>query len=121
MRDLRPALSRLYEVLDRSAVALTLAGILTVWEAAADLAGIPSYVLPAPSQIWISILKNLEPLLSNSWVTLLETLAGFGLSLAIGIPLALLIVYSRIFDRVLYPLLVASQAIPKVALEATRS
>lgn len=116
MRDLRPALSQLYEMLDRSAVVLTLAGVLIVWEAAADLAGIPSYVLPAPSQIWISILNNLEPLLGNSWVTLLETLAGFGLSLAIGIPLALLIVYSRIFDRVLYPLLVASQAIPKVAL-----
>ena len=116
MSDLRPELSGLHEMLDRSAVVLTLAGVLIVWEAAADLAGIPSYVLPAPTQIWTSILKNLEPLLSNSWVTLLETLAGFGLSLAIGIPLALLIVYSRIFDRVLYPLLVASQAIPKVAL-----
>ena len=48
--------------------------------------------------------------------TLLETLAGFGLSLAIGIPSAFLIVYSRIFDRVLYPILIASQAVPKVAL-----
>jgi NitT/TauT family transport system permease protein len=55
-------------------------------------------------------------LLGHASVTLLETLAGFGLSLAIGIPLAVLIVYSRIFDRVLYPILVASQAVPKVAL-----
>jgi NitT/TauT family transport system permease protein len=97
-------------------VVLTLAGVLLVWEAAADIGKIPIYVLPAPSDIWISIIKNFDPLLHHSWVTLLETLAGFGLSVAIGVPLALLIVYSRIFDRVLYPILVASQAVPKVAL-----
>jgi NitT/TauT family transport system permease protein len=116
MNNPRLALSRLYGILDRCAVVLTLAGVLLVWEAAADIGKIPIYVLPAPSNIWISIIKNFDPLLHHSWVTLLETLAGFSLSVAIGVPLALLIVYSRIFDRVLYPILIASQAIPKVAL-----
>lgn len=116
MNSPRLTLSRLYGILDRCAVVLTLTGVLVVWEVAADIGKIPIYVLPAPSNIWISIVKNFNPLLHHSWVTLLETLAGFSLSVAIGIPLALLIVYSRIFDRVLYPILVASQAIPKVAL-----
>jgi NitT/TauT family transport system permease protein len=116
MSGSRPVLSNVLEMLDRFAVILALAGALIVWELAVDLAGIPRFVLPAPSDIWTSIVAHWGPLLGHSWVTLLETLAGFGLSLAIGIPLAVLIVYSPIFERVLYPILVASQAVPKVAL-----
>jgi NitT/TauT family transport system permease protein len=108
--------ARLSEWLDRSALALSLAGIVVIWQFGAEAAKIPQYVLPTPSDIWASIVKHRDPLLAHSWVTLLETLAGFALSVAIGIPSAFLIVYSRFFDRVLYPILVASQAVPKVAL-----
>jgi len=112
----RSGLRRIGQLLDRCAVLIALVGVVTVWEFGVDLAQVPRYVLPAPSDIWRSISAHWAPLLAHSWVTLLETLAGFGLSLAIGVPLAILIVYSRIFDRVLYPILVASQAVPKVAL-----
>jgi NitT/TauT family transport system permease protein len=112
----RPLASSAVDLLDRFAVVITLAAILLAWELAVDLAGIPRYVLPAPSDIWASMVVHAGSLLAHSWVTLLETLAGFGVSLAIGIPLAVLIVYSRIFDRILFPILVASQAVPKVAL-----
>ncbi len=104
------------DLIDRFAVVITLAGVVAVWEAAVDLGGIARYVLPAPSDIWASSVAHAGSLLAHSWVTLWETLAGFGVSLAIGIPLAVLIVYSRLFDRILYPILVASQAVPKVAL-----
>ena len=104
------------DLLDRFAVVIALIALLLVWETAGDLAGIPSFVLPTPSDIGASILKNWGALLTHAWVTLLETLAGFGLSVMIGIPLAVFIVYSRIFSRVVYPMLVASQAVPKVAL-----
>ncbi len=116
MSAARSPLRIVLECLDRGAVVLALAGAVLVWEAAVDLGQVPSFVLPAPSDIWASIVKHWAALLAHSWVTLLETLAGFGLSLVIGIPLASLIVYSRIFDRVLYPILIASQAVPKVAL-----
>jgi NitT/TauT family transport system permease protein len=112
----RPLASSAVDLLDRFAVVITLAAVLLVWELTVDLAGIPRYVLPAPSDIWASMVAHAGSLLVHSWVTLLETLAGFAVSLAIGIPLAVLIVYSRIFDRILYPILVASQAVPKVAL-----
>ena len=112
----RPLASPVVDLLDRFAVVITLAAILVAWELAVDLAGIPRYVLPAPSDIWASMAAHAGSLLVHSWVTLLETLAGFGVSLAVGIPLAVLIVSSRIFDRILYPILVASQAVPKVAL-----
>jgi NitT/TauT family transport system permease protein len=116
MKDWRSWLAALSDLLDRFAVLIALVALLFVWELAVDLGRIPVFVLPAPSNIWTSIVKNWSALLAHSWVTLLETLAGFGLSVAIGIPLAFFIVYSRIFDRVIYPMLVASQAVPKVAL-----
>ncbi len=49
-------------------------------------------------------------------MTLYEILLGFGLSVVIGVPLAVLMTYSRTIERALYPLLVGSQTIPKVAL-----
>lgn len=106
----------LHELLDRSVVVLALLGALLVWEGAVHLFGIPSFLLPSPSIIAVSLYDHWADLAKHGWVTLWETLAGFGLSLAIGIPLAVLIVWSRIFDRILYPVLVASQAVPKVAL-----
>jgi NitT/TauT family transport system permease protein len=116
MSGSRSVAAHLLDVLDRFAVVIALLATLIVWEGAVDIAEIPRYVLPAPSDIWTSTVKNWRPLLGHSGTTLLETLAGFALSVAIGIPLAVLIVYSRLFDRVLYPILVASQAVPKVAL-----
>ena len=115
MSGSRPVVSAVLEILDRFVVVLALVGLVIIWEGAVDLAELPRFVLPAPSDIWTSIVKNWGSLLGHSWVTLLETLAGFGLSVVIGVPLAVLIVYSRIFERVLYPILVASQAVPKVA------
>ncbi|MBN3849309.1 ABC transporter permease [Paraburkholderia sp. Ac-20342] len=90
--------------------------IIAAWEAAVDIGHVPSYLLPPPSSIWVSLIEHRANLLTHTWVTLLETLAGFGLSIAIGVPLAALIVYSRVFDRIVYPILIASQSVPKVAL-----
>jgi NitT/TauT family transport system permease protein len=116
MSSARPSRSGVLQQLDRFAVLLTLLGVLIVWEIAVDITKIPRYVLPAPSDIWSAIAEHWLALLAHSWITLLETLVGFALSVGVGVPLAFLIVYSRIFDRVLYPILVASQAVPKVAL-----
>jgi NitT/TauT family transport system permease protein len=116
MNSSPPRAAALVDLVDRFAVVLTLAAVVAAWELAVDLGGIPRFVLPAPSDIWASSVAHAGSLAAHSWVTLLETLAGFGVSVAIGIPLAVLIVYSRFFDRVLYPILVASQAVPKVAL-----
>ena len=45
-----------------------------------------------------------------------ETLGGFALSIVVGTPLAVMIVYSPVLRRAIYPLLVVTQAVPKVAI-----
>jgi ABC-type nitrate/sulfonate/bicarbonate transport system permease component len=47
---------------------------------------------------------------------LFEILAGFGISVLVGIPLAICVTYSLTLDRAIYPLIVGSQTVPKVAI-----
>jgi NitT/TauT family transport system permease protein len=90
--------------------------ILAVWEAAARVFSIPPYLLPAPSAIIRSMDTNAVVLLKESVSTTVEILLGFALSVAVGVPLALAIYLWRPFARAIYPLLVSSQAVPKVAV-----
>ena len=95
-----------------AAVALT----LIAWQALVTGLRIPEYLLPAPSGIAAALVSEWRYLAVHSLVTLAEVLWGFGLAVAAGIPLAMLIVYSPLFERAVYPLLVAAQSVPKVAV-----
>jgi NitT/TauT family transport system permease protein len=90
--------------------------LLAVWEAVTRAFSIPAYLLPAPSTIALSMASNSALLIKESMGTTLEILLGFALSVAVGIPLALAIYLWRPFARAVYPVLVSSQAVPKVAV-----
>jgi NitT/TauT family transport system permease protein len=96
----------------------TLALLLTliVWEAGVRLGNVPAYLLPPPSAILLRIGTGWQQISVHAWVTLAETLVGFGLAIVISIPLAAVLSQVRWIEQALYPLLVASQTIPKVAL-----
>jgi NitT/TauT family transport system permease protein len=55
-------------------------------------------------------------LLDNAVVTVVETILGFLIAAFTGVLTALAIFYSRLFERAIYPILVALQTVPKVAL-----
>jgi NitT/TauT family transport system permease protein len=90
--------------------------LLAIWEAAARLFSIPPYLVPAPSAIVLSMDTNSAVLIKESIGTTFEILLGFALSVAVGVPLALAIYLWRPFARAVYPVLVSSQAVPKVAV-----
>jgi len=90
--------------------------IFVLWELSCWLFKVPDFILPSPSVIIDKIISSWWLLLVNGWVTAQEIVLGFGMSVAIGIPLAVLAVYSRIFERVAFPFMVSLQTIPKVAL-----
>lgn len=92
-----------------------IAGLL-VWEAGTRFFQVPQFLLPAPSVILQSAITHQATLLKNSGVTSLEILLGFGLSVAIGVPLALLMFAFPVMDRVISPILISSQAVPKIAV-----
>jgi NitT/TauT family transport system permease protein len=86
------------------------------WELAVRFLDVPVYILPSPSVIMVKIYDDWGLLMDNAWASLQEVILGFGLSVVVGIPLAVAIVYSRIFERVAFPLMVSLQTVPKVAL-----
>lgn len=90
--------------------------ILLVWQLYVPLAGVSSFVLPTPLAIGARIVSDFPILMSHAYVTLLEVLGGFFLAVAVGLPTALAIFYWRTFETAIYPLLIALQTIPKVAL-----
>jgi NitT/TauT family transport system permease protein len=90
--------------------------LIFVWQAVVVYARIPELILPTPLEILRRMIAEYRLLLGDSLVTLSEVVIGFGAAVVVGVPLALMIFYSRIVAKVLYPLLIAFQTVPKVAL-----
>lgn len=97
--------------------AATLVLLVVIWEVSIPLFGIRKFVIPAPSDIWSEMLEwERHKLPMHVWVTFYETMAGFTASILIAVPLAVLLVYSPLLSRAIYPLLVLTQAVPKIAI-----
>src|SRR6201999_3035611 len=69
-----------------------------------------------PSAIAAALTEHWALVLQYSWATTTEIVLGYALSIVVGIPLALAIFLWPPFSRSIYPLLVSSQAMPKVAI-----
>ncbi len=95
---------------------ITVILILAVWETAARGGYVPRYLLPAPSGVWAKFIQLHEFILGQTWITLQEVLLGFGFSVLLGVPLAIALTSSYTFNRAVYPLLIGTQVVPKVAV-----
>jgi NitT/TauT family transport system permease protein len=91
-------------------------GFFLLWEAAVWAFRISSFVLPPPSAVWAALVQYQLPLFRNALHTLWMTTAGFGMSVAFGIVLGLVVGSSRFLYAGLNPLLVGFNSIPKVAV-----
>lgn len=74
------------------------------------------YILPSPAATIDRLWEARDLLIAQGSPTVQVTLIGFVIGAAIAVPLGVLIVAFKWLDRLLYPMLVASNAIPKVAL-----
>ena len=109
----RPKPSTLLETYGSIGLAII---VLVTWQLAVPLLGLSEFILPTPWAIGRRMVTSASLLATHGWYTLLEVVAGFGAAVLTGIPLALAIFYSRVFERAVYPLLVALQTVPKISL-----
>jgi NitT/TauT family transport system permease protein len=86
------------------------------WEGWIRLWDIPLYLIPPPSKVFDGLVEYRGLLLKEAQTTALEVVIGFFLSVAVGLPLAVAIASWRWFERCVYPLIVASQVVPQVAI-----
>ncbi|MDX6547524.1 MAG: putative hydroxymethylpyrimidine transport system permease protein [Gaiellales bacterium] len=95
---------------------VVLAGLVAAWQAWVDLRSIPVYLLPAPSDIASALWDQRSTLASQALVTLREMLAGYAAAVAAGLGAAILLQRVPWLRHAVYPLLVASQSVPVVAI-----
>jgi ABC-type nitrate/sulfonate/bicarbonate transport system permease component len=99
-----------------AAPAALLVLLVAGWQALAKLGHVQNYLLPAPSEVASALWRDRDLLAPDTWVTAREVLLGFGLALALGVAIALVLHLSPVLRRAAYPLVVASQAIPVVVI-----
>lgn len=92
--------------------------VVVAWGLYVRLTGLSALVLPTPYDVWQSLVDNTLSghLLYHMWVTLVEVLLGFILGSFIGIALGTITAQSQLMRTILNPYILASQAMPKLAL-----
>jgi NitT/TauT family transport system permease protein len=92
------------------------AGLLLVWQLTCVGFNIPNFLLPRPSVVVQAFVAQFNPIMENSWDTLVRTVIGFILAAILGALLGIAIGSSRLIYRGLYPVLIGFNSVPKVAV-----
>ena len=94
---------------------ITLGATVVAWQVAAKVFRVPVWLVPAPTDIVAALVERGEGLWVHIWITFYETVLGFLLAIVLGVPLAVVIVHSKMVGNAVYPLILVTQSIPKVA------
>jgi NitT/TauT family transport system permease protein len=97
---------------------LVFAALLVLWTAYVRIVGLSPLVLPTPYAVWQALVENTlnGSLPANTLTTLSEIILGFLLGSLLGIVLGVITSQSELMRAVLGPYILASQAMPKLAL-----
>lgn len=88
------------------------------WQTVTVFGNLPAFILPSPLRVVQRFLQALSDgsLLQHTTVTLLQILGGLGLGMLTAVLLAYLLHQSPALERIIAPYIVASQAVPMVAV-----
>ena len=90
--------------------------LILVWQTVVVLSGVPSFILPPPGDVALTLWDSREIIIENAWVTMGEVLLGLLIGSILGILTAVNLAASNMARVILRPILVFSQAIPVFAL-----
>lgn len=95
---------------------VTMAGLIFAWWCITRFTGVPAFMLPDPASVAHAMVAQAPLLFWSTLTTLAEILLGLVIGILLGGGLALAMVFSRVLQRWLMPLLLLSQAVPVFAL-----
>lgn len=108
--------------LDERPTWLTIAGsfllLLGAWQLVVTLGGYPPFILPGPIDVAEAFVRLMSDgrLPRHTLVTLSEVVPGLALGVLVALPLAYVLTKSPLAERLISPYLIASQAIPVIAI-----
>ncbi|MGH2537291.1 MAG: ABC transporter permease [Candidatus Promineifilaceae bacterium] len=99
-------------------VALSFGLLLLAWQLLVSLGGYDRFILPGPADVWRQLLVVAADgrLLRHTLVTLSEVLPGLAIGSLVALPLGYALAKSPLAERLISPYLIASQAIPVIAV-----
>ncbi len=97
---------------------LSIVFALLAWQLTVQWTQLPRFILPAPMDVWSRFLKALNDgsLIYHTGITLAEIVLGLLVGITFATMLGYALAKSRSLEKILSPYLVASQAIPIVAI-----
>jgi NitT/TauT family transport system permease protein len=87
-----------------------------LWEGLVRYYAVAPYVLPAPSLVFVELIRNAHYLLTQLGWTVLAAASGVVLAIVLGVLAGALVGLSSTADRMLTPWLVVVHAVPKVVV-----
>lgn len=92
--------------------------LLLTWEALVRWLRVPDYILPPPTAVAMALYYGLSSglFLHHFLVTAFQTICGFTLAASCGIGIGALVAQFRLVEKTIYPLLIALQTMPKIAI-----
>jgi NitT/TauT family transport system permease protein len=92
--------------------------LIILWEIVTILGNVPPYIVPAPSDIFQAVQRNIARGVypPHLWATMQSVFIGYATGVLAGIVLGTLFAEVRLFERLVFPLIVALQSMPKIAL-----
>ena len=90
--------------------------LVVIWDVSIRIFDVKAFILPTPQQVAYALWRDWNQLGPGMLYTIYEILAGFAIAVVVGISLAIAIVSSHVMEKTIYPILVGSQVIPKVAI-----
>lgn len=94
---------------------LLLAATLVVWQLLCSGFNVSEFIFPSPRSIGAALQEHAAVIAAHAWRTFWVTMAGFALSIVVGVLLGFLIGSSRMAYTAVYPLMTAFNALPKAA------
>ncbi len=101
--------------LERWSAWLLLLGLVTLWQTICYALDVSEFIFPSPLRIWEQFWQHKATIAGHAWRTYWVTMAGFGIAIAVGVLLGLVIGSSRLAYTALYPLMTGFNALPKAA------
>lgn len=89
---------------------------IVLWEIAVRTGLVPRFLSATVPEVVAEIVVRWQLLVDHFLITGIEVVMGFAASVLIGVPLAIMIVHLKPFERAAYPLLVLTQTIPTIAV-----
>jgi ABC-type nitrate/sulfonate/bicarbonate transport system permease component len=97
---------------------VAIALIFAAWQVLVSLSGVPAYIIPAPGAALAEVREHADLMRELTWQTVSVTFYGYVVGALIGFLLAVVMAQVPLIQRLLYPALITSQAVPIVAIAA---